>query len=45
VGDLDAPGVLDEAEHRLLVLPADPAHLQLAHVDCPPRAWYPWVRP
>src|ERR1035438_4203171 len=29
MGDLDAPSEPDEAEHRLLVIPPDPAHLQV----------------
>ena len=29
VGDLDPPGVSDGAEHRLLVVPANPAHLEV----------------
>ena len=29
MGDLDAPGVPDGAEHRLLVVPPDPANLEL----------------
>jgi hypothetical protein len=33
VGDLDAPGVADGSEHRLLVVPPDPPHLK------------PWRRP
>ena len=28
MGDLDAPGVSDGSEHRLLVVPTDPAHLE-----------------
>jgi hypothetical protein len=28
VGDLDAPGVADGSEHRLLVVPPDPPHLE-----------------
>jgi hypothetical protein len=30
VGDLDAPGMPDGAEHRLLVVPADTAQLKVA---------------
>jgi hypothetical protein len=29
-GRLDAPGVSDGAEHRLLVIPPDPAQLEVA---------------
>ena len=32
MGDLDSAGVPDGAEHRLLVVPADPAQLEIVRV-------------